>query len=54
MLGELHQICLDRLLIGDRRTAYVLSAIYALRAPEKAERQFSILTGQDQNMKKNN
>lgn len=53
-LRELHQTSLDRLLIGDRRTAYVLSAIFALRAPDLADQQFSVLTGLDPNMKKNN
>ena len=53
-LRELHQTSLDRLAIGDRRTAYVLSAIFALQAPGQAERQFSVLTGLDPNMKTNN
>ena len=53
-LRELHQTSLDRLAIGDRRTAYVLSAMFALQAPGQAERQFSVLTGLDPNMKTNN
>ena len=54
MLRELHQTSLDRLLIGDRRTAYVLSAIFALRAPDLADRQFAALISLDPNMKKQN
>ena len=52
MLRELHQTSIDRLEIGDRRTAYVLSAIFALQAPELAERQFALLSELDLDNKK--
>ncbi|MBQ9337740.1 MAG: hypothetical protein IJS14_10645 [Lentisphaeria bacterium] len=51
MLRELHLTSIDRLLIGDRRTAYVLSAIFAMQEPDLAERQFGLLAGYDKDIK---